>query len=91
MSDQNHSESPLKQAEPLIVRLERSGRAGKTVTLLEGFRLAPQGKEDLLKDLKKRCGAGGTLKNGILEIQGDHRERLKTILVNLGYRVKAAN
>jgi translation initiation factor 1 len=81
----------LKQSEPILLRLERAGRGGKTVTVLDGFRLHPAGKEDLLSRLKKRCGAGGALKAGKLEIQGDQRPALARELERLGYRVKMAN
>jgi translation initiation factor 1 len=81
-------EIPLKQTEPLVVRIERSGRGGKTVTLVEGLRMHPAGKEEILLQLKRACGTGGTLKEGRLEIQGDQRSRLKIELEKRGYRVK---
>jgi translation initiation factor 1 len=78
----------FKQSEPLVLRLDRGGRRGKSVTLVDGLRLHPQGKLDLLASLKKRCGAGGTLKEGKLELQGDHREFLKRELEARGYKTK---
>lgn len=75
-----------KQKDPLSLRLE--GRAGKTVTLVLGLQMHPQGKLDLLHRLKRACAAGGALKNGVPELQGDHRERLKGLLEPLGYRVR---
>jgi translation initiation factor 1 len=83
--------APLKQPEPIIVRLEKSGRGGKAVTLLEGFRMHPAGKEELLRKFKRRCGTGGTLKNGVMEIQGDQRARLMVLLESAGYRVKVGS
>ncbi len=77
-----------RQKEPVAVRLDRGGRQGKTVTLIDGLRMHPQGKLDLLRALQKRCGAGGTLKGGVLEIQGDQRARVKPLLEGMGYRVK---
>jgi len=76
------------QTEPVSLRLDRSGRKGKTVTLIGGFKMHPEGKEELLSRFKKRCGAGGALKQGTLEIQGDQREILKRALEELGYNVK---
>lgn len=86
MDDNN--KPPLKQPEPIYIRLEKNGRAGKTVTVLEGFRMHPEGKEELLARFKRRCGAGGTMKEGRLEIQGDQRQILLRELDMLGYRVK---
>lgn len=72
------------------VRRESKGRGGKTVTVINGI----PGDESRLKEiaahLKKRCGTGGTIKDGIIEIQGDHRELLLTELVARGYQVKLA-
>jgi translation initiation factor 1 len=88
-SPKNHPEGAKpKQPEPVVLKIDRSGRAGKTVTLVDGLRMHPDGKLELLSKFKKRCGAGGTLKEGKLEIQGDQRILLKTELENLGYRVK---
>jgi translation initiation factor 1 len=63
-------------------------RAGKTVTIISGLRHDPATLQALLTTLKQRCGAGGALKNGELEIQGDHRERVATVLTALGYQVR---
>ncbi len=68
---------------------ERSGRNGKVVTVIRGL---PSGAALLAiaADLKRLCGAGGTVKDGALEIQGDHRERLADHLRGKGYTVKLA-
>lgn len=68
---------------------ERGGRNGKVVTVIRGL---PQGAAllGLAADLKRLCGAGGTVKEGALEIQGDHRERLADHLRAKGYTVKLA-
>jgi translation initiation factor 1 len=73
-----------------IVRLRREtkGRKGKGVTLIEGVPLASEELKALAKALKKRCGTGGALKDGVIEIQGDQREVLKAELEQRGYRVK---
>jgi translation initiation factor 1 len=72
-----------------VVRITRtkSGRKGKTVTLVSG--LPPADREAVARELKRACGSGGAVKEGVVEIQGDHRER---ILAHLSgrYRVKLA-
>ena len=67
---------------------ERGGRNGKVVTVLRG--LPPRELEARAAELKRLCGAGGALKEGVLEIQGDHRERIAERLQAVGYRVKLA-
>lgn len=73
-----------------IVRLQRQtqGRAGKAVVVITGLALAPEALKDLAKDLKQRCGCGGSVKDGTIEIQGDHRATLQAALEQLGYKVK---
>ena len=75
-----------------IVRLmrETKGRKGKGVTLINGVPLDPAGLKKLAKSLKQKCGSGGSVKNGIIEIQGDHRDKLEKELAALGYKVKRA-
>jgi len=75
-----------------IVRLlrDRKGRGGKTVTLVTGVPCNPTGLEELATTLKRFCGGGGGVKDGVIEIQGDHRERLAAKLAELGYKVKIA-
>jgi translation initiation factor 1 len=63
-------------------------RRGKTVTVVGGLRHDPATLEALLKKLKQQCGAGGTIKEGEIEIQGDHRERVAAALAAMGYKVK---
>lgn len=75
-----------------IVRLRRetSGRKGKGVTTVSGVPLATSELKALAKELKKRCGTGGAVKDGIIEIQGDHRDTLKAELEQRGFQVKLA-
>ena len=75
-----------------IVRLmrDRKGRGGKVVTLIAGVRGAPAQLDELATTLKRQCGTGGAVKDGQIEIQGDHRDRLAVILADLGYKVKVA-
>ena len=72
------------------VRVGRStnGRAGKCVTLISGLPLTLEQLVDLAGKLKKRCGSGGTVKDGAIEIQGDHRELVMAQLLTLGYKAK---
>lgn len=81
------------------VRRERAGRRGKTVTVVGPLHLAREDASALLKKLKSRCGGGGTLKvdrDGggdpcfVLEVQGDHADRVVSELDGLGYDVKRA-
>ncbi len=72
------------------VRVEASskGRKGKTVTIIRGFQANPDTLADLLKKLKTHCGAGGTLKDNEIEIQGDHKQKIVQYLIQLGYKAK---
>lgn len=72
------------------IRRESKGRGGKTVTVVTGIAADEAGLKEVAAGLKKRCGTGGTVKDGIIEIQGDHRELLLAELAERGYRVKAA-
>ena len=67
---------------------DRSGRNGKVVTMIHG--LPAKNLDERASDLKRLCGAGGAVKEGALEIQGDHRERIADHLRGLGYTVKLA-
>jgi len=75
-----------------IVRLKREtkGRKGQGVTLITGLPLKDEELKKLAKALKQQCGCGGSLKDGVIEIQGDQRDKLETTLVQLGYKVKRA-
>ncbi len=72
------------------VRRETQGRGGKTVTTVSGVPLADDALAVLAGELKRRCGTGGTAKDGVIEIQGDHRDRLVAELEQRGYTVKRA-
>jgi translation initiation factor 1 len=75
-----------------VVRVSRSskGRGGKTVTLIQGVSLDDAALTQLGKQLKAACGSGGTVKDGVIEVQGDHRELVQRQLVDKGYNVKLA-
>ena len=72
------------------IRLEKNGRGGKLVTVLFNLPLNNVFFAALTKELKAICGAGGTLKDEIIEIQGDHREKIKSHLEKKGFQVKLA-
>ena len=72
------------------VRREVKGRRGKTVTTISGVPLAESELLDLAAELKRRCGTGGSAKDGVIEIQGDHRDTLVDELAERGYTVKRA-
>ncbi|MCR4508497.1 translation initiation factor Sui1 [Pseudomonas sp. 32.2.56] len=70
------------------VRRETKGRGGKTVTTISGVPLAVDALQELASTLKKRCGCGGSLKDGVIEIQGDHVELLLAELIKQGFKAK---
>jgi translation initiation factor 1 len=72
------------------VRREAKGRGGKTVTVVTGIPLGEAELKALAGELKRRCGTGGTLKDWVIEIQGDHVELLMAELVKRGFKVKRA-
>ena len=75
-----------------VVRISRQtkGRKGAGVSLVSGVPGVEAELKTLAKTLKQKCGTGGTVKNGVIEIQGDHRELLRELLQQAGYRVKLA-
>ena len=70
------------------VTLDKKRRAGKTVTVASGFQHTPETLATVAQALKKKCGSGGTAKDGEIELQGDHVAKVKGELEKLGYRVK---
>lgn len=75
----------------LIVRIDRRGRAGKQVTLIEGFKGSSDDLAALAKTLKVKCGVGGTAKDGEITIQGDLRDKVTALLTSMGYGAKRGN
>ena len=75
-----------------IVRIRRevSGRKGKGVTTISGLDMPDADLKKLAKSLKQLCGTGGSVKKGIIEIQGEHREKIKESLEKQGHTVKLA-
>lgn len=72
------------------IRRETQGRKGKTVTVIHGLILAASDLEELARTLKQHCGSGGTVQEGAIVIQGDHRRQIQETLEKKGYTVKLA-
>jgi translation initiation factor 1 len=79
---------PAKQTIRVVVDQKR--RAGKTVTVASGFSHTPESLATVAQRLKKKCGSGGTAKDGEIEIQGDHVTKIADELRKLGYKVKSS-
>ena len=73
-----------------IIRVQREvkGRKGKTVTIVSGFQINADKLKNLASQLKRRCGTGGSVKDGVIIIQGDHRDILITEPQNRGFKAK---
>ena len=84
--DHVRDEEPASQT--IRVVLDRKRRGGKAVTVANGFALTADSLAALATTLKKKCGAGGTVKDGEIEIQGEHLSLVGSELRKLGYRVK---
>jgi translation initiation factor 1 len=74
----------------LRVWLEKNHRGGKTATVVKGFIGTDDDLDVLGKTLKTKCGTGGSAKDGEIIVQGDHREKVVTLLIQMGYRAKKA-
>ena len=81
-------EEPVPERVVARLRIEKAGRKGKTVTVVEGLPRNTGFLKELAAELKKACGSGGTAAEARVEIQGDHRERLRRLLGDKGWRVK---
>ena len=85
------SGEPAKKGDGIVrVMRDRKQRGGKTVTVITGVPASDEALTTLAQQLKKLCGSGGTVKDGNIEIQGDHRDKVQAKLTEMGYKVKLA-
>jgi translation initiation factor 1 len=84
------SSLPKKSDGIVRVMRDRKHRGGKTVTIITGVAASNEAITTLAQQLKKLCGSGGTVKDGVIEIQGDHCDKVIARLTGLGYKVKRA-
>ena len=78
---------PAEQ-QALYVSLDKKNRGGKSVTIVEGFTGLEEDLKDLGKELKSKCGVGGSAKDGVILIQGNFVEKIHTMLISKGYKAK---
>ena len=83
-------QSQPRRQQVIALHRDSKGRAGKGVTVLRGLTLTEAELSTLAKTLKQSLGLGGTVKNGVVEIQSQEREKIAEVLIKLGYRVKIA-
>ena len=72
----------------VLIRHDSKGRRGRGVTVLSGFAISREQLKKLAKTLRRDCCSGGTVRDGIIEIQGDHSSALNNILLDLGFKTK---
>jgi predicted translation initiation factor SUI1 len=87
-TEPKQSKSHDGKGRSLRVYIDRSGRKGKSVTIVAGLQHNPDTMEDIARALKNYCGAGGTVKDGNIEIQGEQIARVKEKLLQMNYAVK---
>ena len=86
----SHGRSLPPQQQTAYLHRESGSRGGKVVSVVKNLILAEEDMKTLAKKLKQECGTGGTVKDGVIEIQGEHRQRMAEVLTKLGYKVKIA-
>jgi translation initiation factor 1 len=78
------------QQQMAYLHRDAKGRGGKVVSLVKNLTLAEADLAALSRQIKQACGSGGTVKDGVIEIQGDHRDKIAEVLRKMGYKVKLA-
>lgn len=86
----SHARSLPPQQQTAYLHRESGGRGGKVVSVVKNLVLTEDDLKTLAKKLKQECGTGGTVKDGLIEIQGEHRQRMAEVLQKLGYKTKIA-
>ena len=86
----SYAKSLPPQQQTAYLHRESGGRGGKVVSVVKNLILTDDDLKTLAKKLKQECGTGGTVKEGVIEIQGEHREKIADVLQKLGYKVKIA-
>ena len=89
-SPNRRGESLPPQQQTAYLHRDSKGRGGKSVTLIKNLVLSEEDMKSLAKRIKQDCGVGGTVKDGVIEIQTEQREKIAGILQKLGYKVKIA-
>ena len=91
---QNAPSQDVKSLPPnqqtVYLHRDSKGRHGGTVTLVKKLVLSEADRKDLAKKLKQLCGSGGNVRDDVIEIQGEHREKIADVLTKMGYKVKIA-
>ena len=88
--DKQAGESLPPEKQTAYLHRDSKGRGGKGVTLIKNLVLSEADMSSLAKKIKQACGTGGTIRDGVIEIQGENRERIADVLIKLGYKVKLA-
>ena len=85
-----NTKSLSPQQQTAYLHRDSKGRGGKSVTLIKNLVLSEEDMKSLAKRIKQDCGVGGTVKDGVIEVQSEQREKIAGILQKLGYKIKIA-